>query len=57
MANSNLEANTNTNPKRVCIIKNNSDQYLIISDVPGARVRTTATGLGDAMAAAYRLIG
>ena len=57
MANSNLEANTNTNPKRVCIMKNNDNSYLIFSDVPGARVRTTATGLGDAMAAAYRLIG
>ena len=57
MTNSNPEVISNTNPKRVCIMKNNADQYLIISDAAGARVRATATGLGDAMAAAYRLIG
>ena len=57
MTNSNPEANTNTNPKRVCIMKNNENSYLIISDAAGSRLRATATGLGDAMAAAYRLIG
>ena len=56
---------TNSNPKliqiqtqkRVCIMKNNDNSYLIFSDAAGARLRATATGLGDAMAAAYRLIG
>ena len=57
MTSSNPAANTNTNPKRVCIMKNNENSYLIFSDAPGARVRATATGLGEAMAAAYRLIG
>ena len=38
-------------------MKNNDNSYLIFSDAAGARVRATATGLGEAMAAAYRLIG
>ena len=58
MTNSNLEAISNTNTKRVCIIKNSDGRYLIFNAAArGSESPATATGLGDAMAAAYRLIG
>ena len=57
MTNSNPDAINNTNSKRVCIIKNSDGSYLIFNAAArGAESPATATGLGDAMAAAYRLI-
>ena len=58
MTNSNLDAITNTNSKRVCIMKNSDGSYLIFNAAAaGQKTRATATGLGDAMAVAYRLMG
>jgi len=58
MLNTDFDAIINTNLKRVCIIKNNDGSYLIINAAaPGQETRATATGLGDAMAVAYRLMG
>ena len=57
MTNSNPDTNTNTNSKRVCIMKNSDGHYLIINAAAtGSESRATATGLGDAMAVAYRLM-
>ena len=58
MLDSNPDAITNTNSKRVCIMKNSDGSYLIFNAAaPGQETRATATGLGDAMAVAYRLMG
>ena len=58
MSNSNPDVITNTNLKRVCIMKNSDGSYLIINAAArGADSPATATGLGDAMAVAYRLVG
>ena len=58
MTNSNPEAISNTNTKRVCIMKNSDGRYLIFNAAArGAESPATATGLGDALAVAYRLIG
>ena len=58
MTNSNPDAISNTNSKRVSIIKNSDGSYLIFNAAArGAESPATATGLGDAMAVAYRLIG
>jgi hypothetical protein len=57
MLDSNPDAITNTNSKRVCIMKNSDGSYLIFNAAaPGQETRATATGLGDAMAVAYRLM-
>ena len=57
MSNSNSGAVTNTNLKRVCIMKNSDGGYLIINAAAtGPETRVTASGLGDAMAVAYRLV-
>ena len=57
MLDSNPDANTNTNSKRVCIMKNSDGSYLIFNAAAtGQETRATATGLGDAMAVAYRLM-
>ena len=57
MTNSNPEAISNTNPKRVSIIKNSDGTFVIINAATrDAESPATATGLGDAMAVAYRLI-
>ena len=57
MSNSNPDDILNTNVKRVCIMKNSDGSYLIINAAAtGPETRVTATGLGDAMAAAYRLV-
>ena len=46
-----------TNPKRVCIMKNSEGGYLIINAAArDTESPATATGLGDAMAVAYRLV-
>ena len=58
MLDSNPDAITNTNSKRVCIMKNSDGSYLIFNAAAtGQETRATATGLGDAMAVAYRLMG
>ena len=58
MLDSNPDTITNTNSKRVCIMKNSDGSYLIFNAAAtGQETRATATGLGDAMAVAYRLIG
>ena len=58
MLDSNPDTITNTNSKRVCIMKNRDGSYLIFNAAAkGADSPATATGLGDAMAVAYRLIG
>ena len=55
--NSNLAAVHSTDPKRVCIMKNSEGRYLIINAAArGTESPATATGLGDAMAVAYRLV-
>ena len=57
MLDSNPDAITNTNSERVCIMKNSDGSYLIFNAAaPGQETRATATGLGDAMAVAYRLM-
>ena len=53
MSNSNDKAITNTNSKRVSIIKDSVGRYLIINQSDGLRPVWIAGGLGDAMAAAY----
>jgi len=53
MSNSNDEAITNTNSKRVSIIKDKVGRYLIINQSDGLRPVWIAGELGDAMAAAY----
>ena len=54
---SNPAAIHSTNPKRVCIMKNSEGRYLIINAAArGTESPATATGLGDAMAVAYRLV-
>ena len=57
MMNSNPEAISNTNSNRVSIIKNSDGRYLIVNAAARGEAPATATGLGDAMAVAYRLIG
>ena len=58
MLDSNPDTITNTNSKRVCIMKNSDGSYLIFNAAAtGQETRATATGLGDAMAVAYRLMG
>ena len=57
MTNSNHETNNNTNSKRVSIIKNSDGSYLIFNAAAGGRLSPhRATGLMEAMAAAYELI-
>ena len=57
MLDSNPDTITNTNSKRVCIMKNSDGSYLIFNAAAtGQETRATATGLGDAMAVAYRLM-
>ena len=57
MLDSNPDAITNTNSKRVCIMKNSDGTFVIFNAAaPGQETRATATGLGDAMAVAYRLM-
>ena len=56
MTNSNPETISNTNSKRVSIIKNSDGCYLIFNAAARDQAPATATGLGDAMAVAYRLI-
>ena len=57
MTNSNPDAISNINTNRVCIMKNSDGSYLIFNAAAkGADSPATATGLGDAMAVAYRLI-
>jgi hypothetical protein len=53
MSNSNHEAITNTNSKRVSIIKDSGDRYLILNQSDGLRPVWIAGGLGAAMDAAY----
>ena len=55
MTNSNPDAISNTNTKRVCIMKNSDGSYLIFNAAARGDSPATATGLGDAMAVAYRL--
>ena len=57
MTNSNSDAITNTNTNRVCIMKNSDGTFVIFNAAARDQAPATATGLGDAMAAAYRLIG
>ena len=45
--------NTNTPQKRVSIVKNSGNRYLILNQSDGLRPVWIAGGLGDAMAAAY----
>ena len=55
--NSNPAAGHNTDPRRVCIMKNSEGRYLIINAAArDTESPATATGLGDAMAVAYRLV-
>ena len=56
MTNSNPDAITNTNTNRVCIIKNSDGTFVIFNAAARGEAPATATGLGDAMAVAYRLI-
>ena len=56
MTNSNPEAISNTNTKRVSIIKNSDGTFVIFNAAARGQAPATATGLGDAMAVAYRLI-
>ena len=57
MSNNNPDNVSNTNLKRVCIMKNSDGSYLIFNAAArGADSPATATGLGDAMAVAYRLV-
>ena len=57
MTNSNPDAISNINTKRVCIMKNSDGTFVIFNAAAaGQETRATATGLGDAMAVAYRLI-
>ena len=56
MTNSNLDAISNTNSKRVSIIKNSDGTFVIFNAAARDQAPATATGLGDAMAVAYRLI-
>ena len=47
MTNSNPDTITNTNSKRVSIMKNSDGSYLIFNAAaPGQETRATATGLG-----------
>ena len=58
MTNNNPEAISNTNSNRVCIMKNKDGTFVIFNAAArGCESPATATGLGDAMAVAYRLIG
>ena len=57
MSDSQSLSNTNTNVQRVCIMKNRDGSYLIFNGGAGSGSRIVATGLGEAMAAAYRLNG
>ena len=45
--------NTNTPQKRVSIVKNSGDRYLIMNQSDGLRPVWIAGDLGEAMAAAY----
>ena len=57
MTNNDPDAISNTNTKRVCIMKNSDGTFVIINAATrDAESPATATGLGDAMAVAYRLI-
>ena len=56
MTNSNFEAISNTNSNRVSIIKNSDGTFVIFNAAARGEAPATATGLGDAMAVAYRLI-
>ena len=56
MTNSNPDAISNTNSKRVSIIKNSDGRYLIFNAAARDQAPATATGLGDAMAVAYRMM-
>ena len=57
MTNNNPEAISNTNSNRVCIMKNKDGTFVILNAAAGGcESPATATGLGDAMAVAYRLI-
>ena len=56
MTNSNPDAITNTNTNRVCIMKNSDGTFVIFNAAARDQTPATATGLGDAMAVAYRLI-
>ena len=56
MTNSNPDAISNTNTKRVCIMKNSDGTLFIFNAAARGQAPATATGLGDAMAVAYRLI-
>ena len=56
MTNSNSDAITNTNTNRVCIMKNSDGTFVIFNAAARGEAPATATGLGDAMAVAYRLI-
>ena len=55
MTNNDPDAISNTNTKRVCIMKNSDGSYLIFNAAARGDSPATATGLGDAMAVAYRL--
>ena len=56
MTNSNPDAIINTNTNRVCIMKNSDGTFVIFNAAARGQTPATATGLGDAMAVAYRLI-
>ena len=56
MTNSNPDAITNTNSNRVSIVKNSDGTFVIFNAAAKDQAPATATGLGDAMAVAYRLI-
>ena len=49
--------NTNTPQKRVSIVKNSGNRYLILNQSDGLRPVWIAGDLGEAMAAAYRTKG
>ena len=56
MTNNDPDAISNTNTKRVCIMKNSDGTFVIYNAAARGESPMTATGLGDAMAVAYRLI-
>ena len=56
MTNSNLDAISNTNTNKVCIMRNSDGTFVIFNAAARGDAPATATGLGDAMAVAYRLI-
>ena len=56
MTNSNPDAISNTNIKRVCIMKNSDGTFVIYNAAARGQAPATATGLGAAMAVAYKLI-